>query len=120
MFNTDVVLTGLRTVRTAKAEDAAAQAKRDAEAKKAADFHRLSEAGAAALDQKQYDRAVKTLSEASQIKPDDVKVLTALTKAKHEQAAADLARQSSRRRQHAAKKAERGGAKATRRSDAGA
>jgi tetratricopeptide (TPR) repeat protein len=95
VFNTDVVLTGLRSVRAAKAESAAAQAKREAEAKKAADFQRLSEAGVTALDQKQYDRALKTLSEASQIKPDDVKVLTALTKAKHEQAAAaDAARKT--------------------------
>jgi len=90
VFNTDVVLTGLRTVHTAKAEDAAAQAKRDAEAKKAADFQRMSDAGVAALDQKQYDLAMKTLSEANQIKPNDVKVLTALTKAKHEQADAAL------------------------------
>jgi tetratricopeptide (TPR) repeat protein len=90
VYNTDVVLTSLRTVRAAKAEDsaavAAAQARRDAEAKKAVDFQRLSDVGVAALEQKQYDRAVKMLGEANQIKPDDVKVLTALTKANHEQA----------------------------------
>jgi tetratricopeptide (TPR) repeat protein len=94
VYNTDVVLTSLRTVRAAKTEDAAAaaaaQAKRDADAKKAADFQRLSDVGVAALEQKQYDRAVKMLGEANQVKPDDVKVLTALTKANHEQADAAL------------------------------
>ncbi len=95
VFSTDVVLTGLQTVRAARADEAAAHAKRDADVKKAADFQRLSEAGSAALDQKQYDLAVKTLSEANQIKPDDVKVLTALTKARHEQTdAADRAKSS--------------------------
>ncbi|HBI41343.1 MAG TPA: hypothetical protein DDY78_00610, partial [Planctomycetales bacterium] len=94
VYNTDVVLTSLRTVRAAKAEDgaavAAAQAARDAEAKKAADFQRLSDVGVTALEQKQYDRAVKMLGEANQIKPDDVKVLTALSKANHEQADATI------------------------------
>ena len=47
VYNTDVVLTSLKKVRAARSADAAAaaaeKAKHDAEAKKAADFQRLSE-----------------------------------------------------------------------------
>ena len=90
LYNTDVVLTSLKTVRAARNADAAAaaaeKAKNDAEAKKTADFQRLSDGGLAALEQKQYDQAVKLLTDANQLKPGDVKVLAALGKAEHEKA----------------------------------
>ncbi len=88
VYQTDIVLTGLQKIKTARAQDAAAvaaeQTKRDAEAEEDAEFKPLSDVGLAALEQKQYDRAVKLLNDANALKPGDVNVLTALSKAEHE------------------------------------
>jgi tetratricopeptide (TPR) repeat protein len=99
VFHTDVVLTSLQNVKQARAAATADQAKRDAEAKKDGEFRRLSDAGMAALNAKQYDEASKLLAEADHLKPGDVNVLAALAKAQKAKADADAAAAQAVRKQ---------------------
>jgi tetratricopeptide (TPR) repeat protein len=81
VYSTDVIVRGLQQVKDARDAAAADQTAKDAAAKKAGEFQRLRDVGSAALEAKQYDRAVKLLTDANNLKPGDVTVLADLSKA---------------------------------------
>jgi tetratricopeptide (TPR) repeat protein len=93
LYNSDVVLTGVRQAKALQVQEQesadAEKKKQEAEAKKADDLKRWKDAGKAALDAKQYDRAVDLLTKAKNAAPTDVDVLTALAKAEQAKADAD-------------------------------
>jgi TolB-like protein len=93
LYNTDIVLTGLRQAKTLQTQEtdqaAAERAKREAEAKRADDLKRWKDAGLDALTAKQYGRAVDLLTKAKAVAPADVDLLAALAKAEHAKADED-------------------------------
>jgi tetratricopeptide (TPR) repeat protein len=92
-FHTDAVITGLK-----QAQDGQARALVQAEADKqkkvneqqhANEVKRLLTQGQAALNDKQYDKAVQFFSEAKKLAPTNAEVLTALSKAEQTRTAED-------------------------------
>src|SRR5262245_30052711 len=85
LFRTDAVLTGLRQVETGQAqtlaEAQAAKQKALDEQQKADRIKQFLTQGQTAFDSKQYDAAVKALRQAKKLAPDNIDVLTALTRA---------------------------------------
>lgn len=83
VFKTDVVLTGLKQVAQARAQDdVTLKAKQTAE-EKATRVKAMIADGQAALKGKQFADAVKTFQQAKQIAPDHIDVLAGLTAAEH-------------------------------------
>jgi tetratricopeptide (TPR) repeat protein len=85
LFRTDTVLAGQKQVADAKAHDAAQLAadkhKQEEEQARQANLTRLLKDGQAALDAKQYDKAISLLGEAKKLAPTSVDVQAALSKA---------------------------------------
>ncbi len=85
LFRTDAVLAGQKQVADAKAHDAAIIAadkrKQEEEQARQANVTRLLKDGQAALDTKQYDKALSLLGEAKKLAPTNAEVQAALSKA---------------------------------------
>jgi tetratricopeptide (TPR) repeat protein len=85
LYNTDVVLTGLKQVEEARAKEFAVRdaiLRRQVEAaKREADFKRLMSEGQAALGGRQLAKAVAAFKQAVELKPTDVEALAGLSKA---------------------------------------
>lgn len=78
---TDVVLTGLRQVQTGRAARLAELKKNEELQKKAETIKLMISTGNAALDAKQYSEAIKTFQQARKIAPDNIDIVTGLTRA---------------------------------------
>ncbi|MFL5244949.1 MAG: hypothetical protein ACJ8FY_22840 [Gemmataceae bacterium] len=85
VFQTDVVLTGLKTAEDGKAKQQeqvdAGLRKQLEERKREDDFKQALAQGQAALDAKQFDKATASLKQATTLKPDSVEAQAALAKA---------------------------------------
>ncbi len=86
VFSTPAVQAGLQKARRAQTADQAKSDQRAAEQKKLADLKQLKDDAAKATAAKKHDDAVRLLTQAKQVAPTDVEVLSALNKAKAAQA----------------------------------
>jgi tetratricopeptide (TPR) repeat protein len=83
VFKTDVVLTGLKKVAEARAQEETALKAKQADDNKAARVKALIADGQTALKDKKYAAAVQTFHEARKLAPDHVDVVAGLSQAEH-------------------------------------
>jgi tetratricopeptide (TPR) repeat protein len=81
VYKTDAVLTGIQQVQTARAALDDANKKAQADLKKADTLKQLLVDGNAALDAKKYADAAQSFQQAKRLAPDNLDVMTGLTKA---------------------------------------
>ncbi|MCI0378933.1 MAG: tetratricopeptide repeat protein [Gemmataceae bacterium] len=103
VFQTDEVLSGLRKVDLGRADLEKVKKKAADEQQKSARVQKLLQAGNAALAAQKFQDAVDDLSQAKKLAPDNLEVLTALTKAEQsrDKAVADALRKGEEKQRQA-------------------